>query len=169
MVDINVGDVYITSGSVSGNIITGGTTVRIDTTKIDYNYDNQIAALPIPVPKGERGSVTPFARAIDLKRINEAITVQGFLSDEAAASPTTKRDNLLTLGKLSGVLTIVWGQSPNRTIWTANVDPETNTGMFINKMTFTETTGKLGEKVSGNPTRESNIGVQIQVIRGKDL
>ena len=169
MVDIDNGNVYFTTGTVSGNTIIGGTTVRIRSTKLDHNYDNTIAVIPIPLSKGNRDSKTPFSRAIDLKRIKEAITVQGFLEDESGESSVTKKNNLLTIGKTGGALTLVWGQSPYQTIFTADGDPEINTGVFINKMTFTETVGIMGDLVTGNPQPERNIGIQIQVIRGKDI
>ena len=174
MVDIDVGNVYITSGTVNLNTITGGTTVRISTTKLDYNYDNQINLIPIVGSAGTRGdnrdnNQEPYARAIDLKNIKEAITVQGFLEDEISESAITKRDNLLTLGKTGDALRIVWGQSPYQTLWEPKDNPKDGTGIFINKMTFTETVGIIGESVSVNAQPERNIAVQLQVIRGKDL
>ncbi len=174
MVAIDVGNVYITTGTVSGNNITGGITVKIAATKLDYNYDNQITAIPIPLSTGNReefddADEEPFARAIDLKRINEAITVQGFLEDETSETAITKRNNLLNMGKVKGALTIVWGQSPYQTLWRPETNPKEGNGIFINKMTFTETVGIIGESVSVNPQPERNIAVQLQVIRGKDL
>ena len=170
MVSIDAGSIYVTnSTNVTTTTITDGTIVRIAATKLDYNYDNQIGAIPIPVSPGNREDKVPFSRAIDLKRIAEAITVQGFLEDESGESAITKRNNLITLGKTGGALTLVWGLSPYQTVWKSDADAETNTGVFINKMTFTETVGIIGEGVSVNPQPERNIAVQLQVIRGKDL
>jgi len=179
MVTIDVGSVYITNSKdvtttdISGN----GKTVKIRTTKLDQNYDNPVLLIPIPLSFGNRkdaednedGGKEPFARAIDLKRINEAITVQGFLVDEVSESSITKKNNLLILGKNKGALTLVWGQVPYQTVWKPDKDPEVNLGVFINKITFTETVGIVGDTVNINAQPERNIAVQFQVVRGKDL
>ena len=102
---IDPGNIYITSGTVSGNTITGGTTVDIQTTKIDQNMDNQVTILPIPISKGSRSSKTAYARAIDLKRIKEVVSVQGFLIEEPTSRAIDKKNNLLTLAKKGGALT----------------------------------------------------------------
>ncbi len=171
---IDAGNIYVTDGSISGNVITTGEiipgvnqkVVRITTTKIDYNYDNNVVQLPIPVSTGDRLIKTPFSRAMELKVIKEVISVQGFLADEETESAITKRDNLLTLGKQRDELTVVWGVSPYQTLWKRGTSPY---GAFILKMMFTETAGIVGEPVSGNPQPERNIAIQIQLARGKDL
>ena len=158
--NINSGDVYITDGTVNANntiTTTGNQKVVhiIPTTKIDWIYDNQLIVLPIPVSKGDRGD-TPFSRIVDLKRIKETITVTGFLADESrsdgvADSAFDKREDLLTIGKLRNVLSVVWGTkfgtNTYQTIWKQNVSSN-NYGAFIFKMTFTETQGRLGEAVN---------------------
>lgn len=168
--EIDAGNIYITDGSIVGNnvISTSGSqkVVRIVTTKIDYNYDNPVFQIPIPLSPGNRSTTTSYSRAIDLKRIKEVVSVQGFLADEAAESAITKRDNLLTLGKTGDELTVVWGLSPFQTLWQRGVIPY---GAFIIKMMFTETAGIVGEPVSGSSLPERNIAIQIQLARGKDL
>ncbi len=166
---IDAGNIYITDGSSTTTTITttgSQKVVRITTTKSDYNYDNSIIQIPIPVSAGDRTSKTPYSRALDLKRIKEVISVQGFLADEETESAITKRDNLLTLGKNGDELTVVWGVSSYQTLWERGVIPY---GAFILKMMFTETAGIVGEPVSGNPQPERNIAIQIQLVRGKDL
>ena len=178
MVAIDAGNIYITnSTNVSTTDITGGKTVKIRTTKLDYNYDNPILVIPIPLSFGDRkdaedneeGGKEPFARGVDLKRITEAITVQGFLEDESDSSAITKRNDMLILGKNKGALTIVWGLDPYQTVWKPTSSAEENTGVFITKITFTETVGIIGEPIPTNPQPERNIAVQFQVVRGKDL
>ncbi len=191
---ITDGNIYVFIGTVSTNIITHNANelVKIHSTKIDYSYDNPIVFLPIPVSKGGRGVNTLLTRAIDLKRVKEVISVQGFLDDESGESATTKRDNLLTLGKSADwgstkpdnttggstdgsfarntSLAVLWGTSGNyRTYWRPNDNAKINSGAFILKMMFTETSGIVGENVSGDSQPERNIAIQIQLVRGKDM
>ena len=174
MVNIDVGNIYITSGTVNtDNTITGGLTVKIQTIKIDYNYDNPIGVVPISVSKGNRGTTNPHTRTIDLKRVNEVISVQGFLTDEALVSAKDKRDNLLALAKNTGELSVVWGykHSSNdyQTVWRKGIAPY---GAFIKKMVFTETAGMYSEAPVGGASNqepaERKMDVQVQLIRGQD-
>lgn len=157
---------------ISGNTIThtANKVVKITTTKIDVNLDNSISLLPIPVSKGGRGANTTYARAIDLKNIKEGITVQGYLADETNESAITKRNNLISLGKDNDALTVVWGQGNYQTLWRPNQNaPKTDTGVFIQKVMFTETAGIVGEAVSGDAQPDRNIAIQITLVRGKDM
>ena len=104
-----------------------------------------------------------------MKRIKEAVSVAGFLEDESGESAFTKKTNLLNLGKNGDALTIVWGLGDYQTKWASNTDPSVNTGVFISKMTFTETAGLFGENVTASPQPERNIAIQIQLVRGKDM
>ncbi len=168
MVNIDVGNIYITSGTVSGNTITGGTTVDIQTTKIDQNMDNQVTILPIPISRGSRSSKTAYARAIDLKRIKEVVSVQGFLIDEPPSRAIDKKNNLLTLAKTGGALTLVWGQGNYQTLWKPSTSPY---GVFILKIMFTETAGLIADAsgFTGDPPPERSMAIQIQLVRGKDM
>ena len=174
-ISIDVGSFYITTGTITGNVIDPeGTTVRIDSTKIDYNLTNPVNAIPIPNSKqtteqNKSDDKDPFARVIDLKMIKETLSVQGFLSDEKFVKAITKRDNLLKLAKQERVLKIVWGQSPYQTKWQPEDDPKDGTGIFITQMMFTETAGIVGVDVFANPQPERQIAVQFQCIRGKDM
>ena len=174
MVAIDGGNIYITSGdtdeSVSGTPpatnITGGTTVQIQTTKIDYNYLSKVTVLPIPKSKQSRGEI-PYARAIDLKMVNDAISVQGFLIEESDSRAIDKRNNLITLGKTEGGLTVVWGQGNYQTLWKAGVIPY---GGFIQKVMFTETAGLIADiGYTGDPPPERSMAIQITLVRGKDM
>ena len=150
---INRGDSYITDGDIvtvsrpNNTIRTTGEQIVVQiipTTKIDYIYDNNILPIPIPVSKSSRANL-PLNRIIDLKRIKETITIQGFLSDETSSGAETKRDNLLTLAKHRGELTCVYGHrySVNnyQTLFERN---SAGRGCFIMKMQFTTTSGKIG-------------------------
>lgn len=165
MVAIDVGNVYITTGSISGNTITGGTTVKIHSTKIDYNLDNAIIAIAIPVSKGNRGE-TPYARIVDLKRIKELIAVQGFLIEETPTRAITKRNNLIALSKTGNALSVVWGQGNYQTVWKPGTSPY---GIFIQKFQITEVAGQIGEGFTGDPPPERSLAINITLIRGKDM
>ncbi len=169
---IDDGNIYITSGSTDGppaTEIDGGTTVRINTTtKIDYNYVSKIITLPIPISRGDRTSSTAHARVIDLKMIDEAISVQGFLAEEEVERAITKRINLFTLGKTEGGLTVVWGRGNYQTLWKPGTIPY---GGFIQKMMFTETAGQIALPAgfTGDPPPERSIAIQLTLVRGKDM
>ena len=157
-------------GSINGNTITYTTDklVEIWSAKIEYDYQDQLITIPIPISKGNRGD-TPYNRIIDLKRINEVISVEGGLEDEDDESAKDKRNNLLTMGKEHGVLTVVWNETENgeQTLWSQ--DPQNNNyGAFINKMKFTEISGKLSESKT-ETTPERKLNVNIQLFRGKDM
>tara|TARA_R100000501_G_C2586799_1_gene88112 strand:- start:280 stop:828 length:549 start_codon:yes stop_codon:yes gene_type:complete len=177
---VNRGDAYITDGVVTHSgttttITTTGTQIVvhiIPTTKIDYNYDNNIVSIPIPVSLGDRAKL-PLNRIIDLKRIKESITIQGFLEDSSGSSAENKRDDLLTLGKHRGELTVVYGHKYTtnnyQTIFERN---SVGRGVFILKMGFTSTAGKVGLDVGGptnEETGERNIGINITLLRGRDM
>lgn len=174
MVDITDGNIYVTTGTVSENTISSGTTVKIHATKIDYNYDNPVSVIPIPVSKGNTNALKdlkedPFPRVIDLKLVKESVTVQGMLDDEASESANTKRNNLLDMGKRERGLTLVWGRGNYQTIWRPESNPKKGTGVFLTKIGFTETVGIFGDVVSGDAQPERNIAIIIVFTRGKDL
>ncbi len=187
MVEIDAGNLYITTGTLNtspATTITGGTIVQINTTeKIDYISANPVLFIPIPVSRGNRGTINPYARALDLKRITETIGVQGFLAEETDERAIDKRNNLLDMQKKEGALTIVWGLGNYQTIWTGKKigtqnpeSPSVNTGAFITRLQFTET-GRpevLGDTHSVDSSGDvaynrRSMGVIIQLGRGKDL
>lgn len=176
MVSIDAGNIYITTGTVDGPPVTTitGTYVKIATTKIDYNLNNPIAVLPIPVSKGgtpalQDNEQDPVQRAIDLKMIKETLAVQGFLEEETGERAITKRDNLLNFAKRERALKIVWGLGNHQTLWQPEEDEKDGTGVFITKMVFTEVAGQVGVGFTGDSPSERSIAVQIQFIRGKDM
>mgnify|MGYP001618254738 FL=1 len=190
-IKVDKGNCYITDGSISqsGNntlITTTGNQIVVQinpSTKIDYMYDNNITNIAIPLSKGSRAN-TPLNRVIDLKRIKEIITVQGFLADEQIdtdnngtrdtfISAERRQTDLLELAKHRGELTLVYGNKFStenyQTLWEAN---SLERGCFIMKMQFTTTTGKIGLDIgatSGQFPPERNIGINITLIRGKDM
>ena len=183
MVDTTIdrGNAYITDGDIvtvsriNDTIRTSGDQIVvriIPTTKIDYIYDNNIINIPIPLSRARRAD-NPLNRVIDLKRIKETMTIQGFLADETASSAEKKRDDLLTLAKHRGELTFVAGHQYSinnyQTLWKRDSDER---GCFIMKMGFTVTAGKVGLDIGGATNQEPaerNIGVNMTLIRGKDM
>ena len=182
---VNRGDMYVTDGVLSNTVnpttitTTGDQLVVhiVPTTKIDYNYDNQIISIPTPISRQKRGQ-EPINRNIDLKRIKEVITAQGFLADEnrsdgVAKSAEGKRDDLLTLAKKRGDLTLVWGHKYSTNNYQTRFVPGVGSGgVHIMKMGFSSTVGKLGLDIGGATNQEPaerNIGVIITLMRGKDM
>ena len=185
MVDIDQGNLYITTGTLVGSpvtSITGGTSIHVNLTqKIDYIIINAIGFLPIPVSTGNRSTIKPFARAIDLKIITETLGVTGFLAEEETERAITKRNNLVTLMKEGNELKVVWGLGNYQTVWKPSSNPKTSgdTGGFITKLTFTEVAGKGAPEVLGDVHASDvsskvayvrrAIGVILSLGRGKDL
>jgi len=185
MVDVDQGNVYITTGTLNGNpvtTITSGTTVHINLTeKVDHILINAVGFLPIPVSKGNRGAIQPFSRAIDLKTINETLAVTGFLAEEETERAITKKNNLIKFAKEGGELKVVWGLGNYQTVWKPSNEPKVSgdTGGFITKLQFTETAGKGAPEILGDVhlTDVSTdqafvrraIGVILSLGRGKDL
>ncbi len=162
------GTIYVTTGTVKEDVIThtANETVEIWSDKIDYDYQNAVGGIPIPIPKGRRDDKEVETRARDLKIITISLTVNGGLNDDESESATKKRNNLLTLAKTKGGLKLLWGPSGNyRTIF-----GDTNTDkVFITKMTFTETSGVQGNAVTGDPQPFRKIGIIINFLIGKDI
>jgi len=161
------GNVYITTGTVSGNTITHNTNelVVIHSTKIDQNLTNEIRVRPITVSKGRTGE-EPVTQIVDLKIITESLNVNGVLDDETNESANTKRENLVNLAKLKRELTVVWGTTPYQTIWKQEAKKR---GVFVQKIIFTETSGIIGENVTAASQPDRNIALQINLVRGKDI
>lgn len=173
--DIIDGNVYITTGSVSGNTITHDTNklVKIHSSKIEYNYINEIKIRPLPETKGTRGE-EPETQIMDIKNITESITVTGVLDDEATDSSFTKKQNLVEMGKKNGELTLVCGTTPYQTLWKPDSANKKH-GVFIQKMSIPETAGIVGEAVTTDPSggstaqAETNRAITIILVRGKDI
>ena len=173
MVSMDIGNAYITNGSVSGDTITGGTTVHIQTVKLDDNTQNQLIEFNIPVSPGAFNSKAPESNLIDLKRIKNVISIQGFLATDSTGSAYTKKQNLYVLGGMGGtnerafmsgktigaaIVTVVWGQS-------AQSRQQKVTGAIIKIMT-TETAGLMVTD-STSETHPVQYAVQIQIAVGK--
>lgn len=174
---LDAGNIYITDAPSSEitttQINTGYTVIKIETQKIDYNYNNPVVKIAIPVSGGNRATKTAHSFIIDLKRIGEAISVQGFLADESTERAFTKRENLITLGKTKGELSVIWGLTNHQTAFKAK-ESAVLRGVFIEKMMFTETPGFVGESLTADVSAnecasERNIAIQITLVRGKDV
>lgn len=169
------GNIYITTGSVSGNTITHDTNklVKIHSSKIEYNFVNEIKIRPLPETKGTTGEETE-TQIVDIKLITESITITGVLDDEAAESSFTKEQNLIAFGKYDRELTVVWGTTPYQTLWKPDNDNKKH-GVFIQKMSIPETAGIIGEAVTTDPSggstaqAETNRAITIILVRGKDI
>lgn len=177
MVDIDQGNLYITTGTLNASpatTITGGITVQINLTqKIDYILQNPIIFLAIPVSVGNRGTTIPSSRAIDLKMIRETLALQGFLAEDTTERAIDKRNNLIDFSRNEDALTVVWGLGNYQTSWRPKVSPF---GGFVIKLQFTQTTeGEiLGDVHSTDSSNDvafvrNSMAVQIQLGRGKDL
>ncbi len=104
MVAINMGNVYVTSGTVSGDTITGGITVQIDQQKIDHTLTNKVIEFNIPIPPGNKEVEAPDAQLIDLKNIKHVFSLQGVLVSDSDESAFEKKQNLMVLAGLEQLI-----------------------------------------------------------------
>ena len=166
------GVVYIGSKivTISGTTITyNDLLVEIYSTKIDHLYQNNLGIRPIAESKGDRGSEEPIVQIIDLKKITETLTISGYLEDESSESASSKKSNILTMGKNEGELTIIWNQGIHQNYWFPNPDARFH-GVFINRCLFTETSGKVGDSdTTGNFAPERKIAIILNLVRGRDI
>ena len=158
---IRDGNVYVTTGTISGNTITHDTNkaVEIFSARIEYSYINDIAGIMF---KSRGNTDTNVPRRIrDLKKITKVITVTGILDDETSLRGITKRQNLLNMGEFERGLTLVWGRGNYRTLLDASADiasddlDATTGGVFVLKMRFRETAGIYGTLVSTSDPQPS--------------
>ncbi len=178
MVNIDIGNIHVTSGTVSGDTITGGTTVKIETIKVDDNTQNKITEFNIPRSPTNATSDAPESNIIDLKRIKNAISIQGFLATDSDSSGYEKKRDLFVLQGLGGtnerafmsgqtvknaMVTVIWGQSvPGGGYSTRQ---QKVTGAIVKIMT-TETAGLMVTDGTGE-THPVIFAVQVQIAVGK--
>ncbi len=162
---ITPGNVYMTTGTISGNTINHDTNkaVVIFSARIEYNYINKIGGFGFK-SKGNIDDDKP-RNIRDMKQIQKVITVTGLLDDETSLRAITKRNNILNMGEFDRSLTLVWGIGNYRTIFL----PSENKGVFILKARFRETAGIYGEPVIADPQPFTKHDVEVQFITGKDI
>lgn len=141
-------------------ISSGGTSVTIWATKIDHNLDKPLINIPMPrqrqgTTEFQESSTTTFL--IDIGRVKEIVTVQGYLADESSESAKKKKDNLWTLAKTKRELTIAWGTGSRAESLTGN----------INKIGITETAGIIGEEQASGYESEKNFAIQLAFMIGE--
>jgi len=143
----------------------GGTSVEIWCTKLDHQLDKPLIHLPLP----RQTDGTTFSKAfdsyiIDIGKVKEIITIQGYLVDDSTSSATQKKAYLITLAGDTRDVTISWGSG------SFNQSAEGN----IQKVNFTETAGLLtdGTQIGASPTTgnqpEKNFAVQLAIFIGTD-
>lgn len=177
MATIDAGSFYVTTGTISGDTITGGTTVRIDTTKVDYNFDNnELTILPMPTSKGNRSGASQTDKEkttiVNLLRVKIIISIQGMLIDDSTDSSLAKKNNLITLAELGHGVSIVWGKTTIADDQTESkqqkyeYNSSTGYGAFVQKMMVTETAGQYTDGTKVIP--EKKFDVQISFVIGTE-
>src|SRR3990167_713309 len=165
MVTVN-DNFFITTGTLSGGEITGGTTVKVNIGEngVEFNYDNPVVELKIHTldPPAKGGSEEPTTMIANFLMLKKVITVNGWLSEESGTTPITKRNNLDTIMNDGGIVTVVWGTGSNE---------QTFDGAII-KMSIKESVGEViegGDVMINNTAPFKNFNVQIQILVGSEL
>lgn len=144
----------------------GYTSVTIWVTKIDHNFDKNLVAIDIPSTASSQDSQTkPKTWIVDLARVKEMISVQGYLIDETTEAAITKKWNLIKLFRYGrGKVIISWGSGNNQ-----QKDKDKNVDLIgsIIKLAVTETGGIVGLQQSGYFS-EKNFAVQFAMVLGDD-
>ena len=137
---------------------TGQTSVEVWCTKLDHNVDKPLISIQVPRQKARMDAEdAPVNYNIDIGRIKEIITVQGFLADDITTSAQERKDNFLKIVYYERNPTITWGTGSRQQSYSGN----------INKVGFTETAGILGQQ-KANYESEKNFGIQFALMIGID-
>ena len=136
-----------------------GYSTTIWCTKLDHNLDKPIININMPSDKNSMSAETaPTTLLIDLGRVKEIITLQGFLVNNAVGSAKDKKDILWAIAKYSRTQTLTWGTTAQQSV-SGN----------INKIMVTETPGMIvGTANYGNETVEKGFAVQLGFMISSD-
>jgi len=99
---------YITDGSISTDTITytgSQKMVKIRAMKLEHDLENPLK--PFDMPKTTWGDAVETL-FVNLKRVRRTKTVYGTLKDDTGNTKETKRDDLITLWKAGGTVTLAW-------------------------------------------------------------
>lgn len=107
----------LTQGNISVDILIVGSN------GIKQRWDKLVT--PIDVPK----QATPYSILIDLKKLRETITVQGYLLDEQSSSMWTKRYNLRTMFQTVSTIYFKWDRNDPAQWLDANNNPTGQVGV----------------------------------------
>ena len=123
---------------------------------MDHNLDKPLVQIPLPRQKANFSDATR-SYLIDIGRVKELVTVQGYLVDDEDSLGKTKKDNLFTLAKKSRTITITWGTTNQQTV-SGN----------IQKVLVTETPGNIYGGTPPTVPDEKNFAVQLSLMVGED-
>ena len=133
MVTVEEGYAYVTSGAVSQNTITGGSTVKIWIGgNINEDGANDIFFNAIPNTDVSQAQ----SKVLNLGRFKEAVTVTGFLRTQhkgvnESTTAIEQRDALRALCKGTQPVTLVWGTyNATKTNQTSHADFNINKWQF---------------------------------------
>ncbi len=147
----------------------GFTSVEIWTTKLDHNLDKPIIDIQLTDNKDtmdtNKDSLSRWESfLIDIGRVKEIITVQGFLADDSSTSALTKKENLFKIVGNSRNTTITWGTDTGG----GSQNKQTRSGNAT-KIGVTETPGKMGTQgPTAGDSGEKMFAVQLALIVGGD-
>lgn len=149
------------------------TPVKIWVTKLDHNVDKSLADFPVVrLVSAQDSEQEPDSQLLDIGRVKEVITVQGYLVDESSESAQTKKTNLLKIVYHERSITVAWGTPDTAVPDNPRGREQSYTGN-ISKIGFTETAGIIG--IQQGPAgdtgyySEKNFAVQFSLIVGTSI
>ena len=160
MVNIEEGFAYITSGTASGNTISGGITVKVAITKIDNDIEKVIDVITPGVSPDLQDKRPSAILILDLNKNNQAFTIYGMLEHDTGDTIFNKRDNFEIL---SGLSTATPKGGPVTFVYNNNTVQYKRTDCYIRKAKISETS----EKSQKQPLQK--MPVVITLVRGTGL
>ena len=133
---------YPTVGTVDILYLDGG---------LKHQGDKILQIIPVPETTDEQG--LPLVWLVDLRRIQETITVIGILEDETGNTMWDKKLALRKIINAGGTMTIRWNLSDTQQPYTVNVT----------KYAFTEKVGRIGD----DSTEQMYMEVTIVFVIGQ--
>ena len=141
------------ASDIQANLSKGGTNVDIliqGKKGIEHNFDKQLIVIAFPKQN------PPLTWIVDLQRLKEVITVNGYLEDTDSESSLTKKESLRTLLQSAGTFTLVWGTGAKAQSYDGNVV----------KCGIKEVNGAIGDEGSQGKISEIILQFVIGTFRG---
>ena len=139
------------------------TSVEIEIEKIEHTVDNQLSEINV----SNSGQEDTRTLLVDLARVKEAVTVNGFLLDQSTSSAQTKKQNLLSMLRNSstqrGNMAITWGDSPFSEATGNKLKGN------VSKFSISESPGRLTDSAENLGTDTRTFSIILTIFRGDHI
>lgn len=136
----------------------GGYTINLVITSISHVLDKQLMIFPMP----NKGASDTLTWLVDIARLKEAVTIQGYILPSSTSSGYAQKTVLINLMRDKSFqpnLTLAWGKAIDDSSTYASDTMNGN----IQKADIKEETGRVGGYTTGETKR---YNVQLVFVRG---